>query len=139
MDLVTPIKAPLRLARDAWRALKPALGFPTPPAPYSYVPAPPPPQRPPRRVIAIRVEETPNPHARKLVASVTLHDGPSITASTPDEAARSPVSRRLLAVAGVRSVFLVRDFVTVTRDPAAPWPTLLPRLEAAIQDALNDG
>jgi hypothetical protein len=134
MDVVTAIKVPLRALREGWRALKPALGVPTPAAPYSYVPAAPPPQRPPRRTFAVRVEETPNPNARKLVASVELHDGPSITATSPADAARSPVTRRLFEVAGVRSVFLARDFVTVTRDPGVPWPTLIPRLEAALQE-----
>lgn len=138
MDVSTIIKVPLRLLREGWRALKPALNIPTPPEPYSYVPAAPPPQRPPRRTIGLRVEETPNPHARKLLASVLLHDGPSITATSPAEAAPHPVTRRLFEVPGVKSVFLVRDFVTVTREAAVPWSELLPRLEAAIQDAIND-
>lgn len=139
MGPLTPIKPAVRSLRSAWRALRPSLGFAAHHEPTTEVPPRPAAQRPPRREVKIRVEETPNPHARKLTCSVTLHEGPSLVVSTAADAANNPVARALFAVPGVTGLFLVRDFVTVTRSPAAPWPDLLPRLISVLSDALAEG
>ena len=39
----------------------------------------------------------------------------------------------LMALEGVASVFMVEDFVTVTKRPEADWQELIPRVEAAIR------
>jgi hypothetical protein len=52
------------------------------------------------------------------------------------EAENEPLARRLLAEPGVRSVFIVADFVTVTRDPEVAWSDLTPRVKAALREVL---
>lgn len=131
------LKLPFRVARSVYRAVRPT---PTDPGPQAAAGAPPSaptpataaPTGPP---IAVHVEDTPNPEARKLVCDVTLVDEGSIVANAPSPEQPAWV-RALFDVGGVRTVFATRDFVTVTRAPDGPsWDALAPRLVKALQDA----
>jgi hypothetical protein len=85
----------------------------------------------------IRFDETPNPHAGKFTVGRTLLEGRrGITFDSPEAAAQNPIAARLLAEPGVRSVFIVADFVTVTRDPDTAWADLAPRVQAALRQVL---
>jgi hypothetical protein len=44
-----------------------------------------------------------------------------------------PLAARLFTVEGVRSLFFLRDFVTVTRRPGADWEPLMARVEEGIR------
>jgi hypothetical protein len=84
-----------------------------------------------------KFQETPNPNAGKFTVGRTLVEGRSgLTFASPEEARADPVAARLFAEAGVRSVFMVADFVTVTKDDAASWRDLAPRVQAALREAL---
>lgn len=85
----------------------------------------------------IRYQETPNPNAGKFTVGRTLVEGRrGLTFDTAEAARGNPVAERLLAEPGVRSVFIVADFVTVTRDPAVSWADLAPRVQAALREVL---
>ncbi|HET7232285.1 MAG TPA: NifU N-terminal domain-containing protein [Longimicrobium sp.] len=85
----------------------------------------------------IRFDETPNPHAGKFTVGRTLLEGRrGMTFDSPEAAAGNPIAARLLAEPGVRSVFIVADFVTVTRDPDTTWADLAPRVQAALRQVL---
>jgi hypothetical protein len=85
----------------------------------------------------IRFDETPNPQAGKFTVGRTLLEGRrGITFDSPEAAAGNPVAARLLAEAGVRSVFIVADFVTVTKHADAAWAELAPRVQAALREVL---
>ena len=85
----------------------------------------------------VKFHETPNPDAGKITVGRTLIDGRSgRTFDSPEAAAANPIAARLFAEPGVRSVFIVADFVTVTRQPGTPWPELAPRVQAALRDVL---
>jgi len=86
----------------------------------------------------VTFSETPNPEAGKFtVAGRTLVEGRR--GRTIDSAAAAegdPLAARLLAEPGVRSVFIVADFVTVTKAPDAAWGELAPRVRAALREVL---
>src|SRR4051812_41535209 len=82
-------------------------------------------------------QETPNPLAGKFTVGRTLVEGRrGRTYDSPEAAAGEPIAARLLAEPGVRSVFIVADFVTVTRDPSADWSELVPRITRVLRDLL---
>jgi Fe-S cluster biogenesis protein NfuA len=57
-----------------------------------------------------------------------------------EEAERvSPLARRLFAVDGVRSVFVTRDFVAVTKQAAADWYVLKPAVLGAMVEHFMSG
>lgn len=83
--------------------------------------------------LAVRVERTPNPNALKFTLNREVWSGRARTVSDRDEAFGLPLAARLLAIPGVKSLFFLRDFITVTRDAGADWGTLADAVEQSIQ------
>lgn len=75
-----------------------------------------------------RPSPTPNPDAMKFTLDVTLPE--RILATRGDEVA-DPLTRALLAIDGVASVFGVNDFVTITRERDADWDPIVCAVEEA--------
>lgn len=84
----------------------------------------------------VRVLPTPNVNALKFVVLRRLTEGRSRTFRSPEEAVGHPLAAGLFAIPGVVQVFVLNDFVTVTRDPAAGWEEIAGRAEAAIREHL---
>ena len=79
----------------------------------------------------------PNPEAGKFTVGKTLVEGRhGLTFDSAQAARGTPAAERLLAEPGVKSVFMVADFVTVTKDPSATWADLAPRVQAALREVL---
>ncbi len=86
--------------------------------------------------VTVEVQPTPNVNALKFVTNRRLTEGRSRTFRTAAEAAEMPLARRLLEIPGVVQVFLLNDFITITRDPAASWEAIVPRAEEVIKSSL---
>ena len=85
----------------------------------------------------VQYDPTPNPHAGKFTVGRTLVEGRSgRTYDSAESAADDPVAAALMALEGVSGVFMVADFVTVTKAPGASWTELAPRVQDAIRAAL---
>jgi NFU1 iron-sulfur cluster scaffold homolog, mitochondrial len=85
----------------------------------------------------VEFQPTPNPNAGKFVVSQQVTPiGTSRSYYDEDEAREDPVARAVMGLGGIRSVFMVDDFITVTKTPAARWDELIPRVEEAIRDHL---
>lgn len=91
----------------------------------------------PRKTLNILVEETPNPNARKFVCGVPVVEKGSLIFNSAAEAGANPTAKAIFGLGGVRSVFMVKDFVSVTREPAADWEKLAPQITNAIQQTLG--
>lgn len=87
------------------------------------------------RVIA---EETPNPNAMKFVCSVKVVAKGSMSFGNAVVAQDHPLGKAVFAIPGVKSVFAVNDFVTVTKDEAVSWIAIVEPLEHAIAEALSN-
>lgn len=107
---------------------------PRPPAPAAAPTAAP---APAIRTVEVWAEPTPNPDAMKFSASVPVAPRGALSFDSAAAAADHPLGRAIFASGGVRSMFAVNDFVTVTRAAGADWATLAPRLEEAIAEALS--
>jgi NFU1 iron-sulfur cluster scaffold homolog, mitochondrial len=82
-------------------------------------------------------QQTPNPNAGKFVVSQQVAPvGTSRSYYEADEAREDPVARALMRLTGIRSVFMVDDFITVTKTPAASWDDLIPQVQEAIREYL---
>lgn len=87
----------------------------------------------------IQVSATPNPDSLKLTLSTGRFIETGMESfSTPEEAERHPLGRRLFALAGVSNVFILPQFVTVTKHPAADWDLLVPKIEQAMSSYLDE-
>ena len=87
----------------------------------------------------IQTETTPNPATLKFLPGLSVMDEGTADYQTADDAGNSPLAQRLFAVAGVRGVFLGRDFVTITKDEATDWDHAKPALLGAIMEHFQSG
>ncbi len=79
-------------------------------------------------------DPTPNPNAYKFTLDRLVTPGGSQSFASADQAAANPLAARLFAVEGVKALFFLNNFITVTKDPAASWETLVPAIVEAITD-----
>lgn len=85
--------------------------------------------------MTIRFQPTPNPNAGKFVLDRQVIEGDAPKSFfSMEEAEGNRLAQALLALDGVANVFMVEDFVTVTKKPEADWGTLIPRVEQAIRE-----
>ncbi|MDQ7841049.1 MAG: NifU N-terminal domain-containing protein [bacterium] len=84
----------------------------------------------------LMVLPTPNTNALKFVVGRRLTHGRSQTFRSAEEAVGNPLAAGLFAIPGVVQVFVLNDFVTVTRDPAAAWESIAGRAEITIREYL---
>ncbi len=87
--------------------------------------------------VMVRHQATPNPNAVKFVVDRQVVESGSRSYFSAAEAAGDPVGEALMAIDGVASVFMVKDFITVTKSPSADWSELMPRVEDAIRATLQ--
>ena len=83
--------------------------------------------------VAVDIQPTPNVNALKFIVNRRLTEGRSQTFRSREDAAAHPLAAKLFAISGVVQVFLLNDFVTVTRDPNAAWDDIATAAEAAIR------
>lgn len=73
----------------------------------------------------VQPEPTPNPNAMKFTVGIPVGGPATYTAATADD---NPMARELLALAGVTSVFMTADFVTVSKSADGDWAALTPAI-----------
>jgi len=88
----------------------------------------------------ILTEDTPNPDTMKFLPGRNILGEQCATMEIADAkaAAVSPLAQTLLSLEGVKSVFLGRDFITVTRKSSKDWAALKPVVLTAIMEHFVD-
>jgi hypothetical protein len=85
----------------------------------------------------VRFQPTPNPNAGKFIVNRTVVDGKSSRSFyNREQAAADPIASALFGLDGVASIFMVDDFVTVTKEQAADWSELIPRVIETMEQVL---
>lgn len=79
-------------------------------------------------MIDVTPEATPNPNAIKFTLDRPAVEGRSQTFRAGSDPAGSPLGARLFALDGVTNVFMVSNFVSVTKDDGGDWNELVPRV-----------
>ena len=87
----------------------------------------------------IQTEATPNPLTLKFLPGQTVVAGPPRDFKSAEEAAASPLAKRLFALDGVTGVFMGSDFVSVTKADGASWPELKPAVLGVIMEHALSG
>jgi hypothetical protein len=82
--------------------------------------------------VEFSIDPTPNPNSMKITVSTVLSPG-AVTYGSPAEAEKNDFAKALFAVPGVRSIFVVNNFATVSKDPAADWSDIAPKLRDVVQ------
>ncbi len=82
--------------------------------------------------VRIQIENTPNPRALKFTVGEPV-GGPA-TLKDPEA---DPRFGPILNVAGVQSVFITADFVTVTKTEDGDWEAIAPAVVSLIEGAFS--
>ena len=85
----------------------------------------------------ITVQGTPNPNAAKFVLDRVIAEQ-GRTWFDPKDGDDDPVARHLFEVAGVRALFMVENFITVTKEEDVEWEDIIDDVTRAIRDGLSD-
>ena len=86
----------------------------------------------------IQTEDTPNPATMKFLPSRAVVEAP-VDIADESGASVSPLAETLFEIEGVKSVFLGKDFISVTRDDTVDWAALRPSVLVAIMDHFVEG
>lgn len=84
--------------------------------------------------LKIEVSTTPNEHALKFTLDRPAIESGHKTYGNAEAAQESTVAHALFQLEGVASVFLMADFITVTKTPDASWDALHPAVVKTIQE-----
>ncbi len=84
-------------------------------------------------MIDVTPEPTPNPNALKFTLDRPSTDRRSETFREGSDPAESPLGARLFALEGVTNVFMAANFVSITKEHAADWDDLVPRVIDALR------
>ena len=87
----------------------------------------------------IQTESTPNPATLKFLPGQEVLATGTADFPSPDQAATSPLAKRIFAVDGVSAVFFGTDFVTVTKGDAIEWDHVKPAILGAIMEHYQSG
>lgn len=79
----------------------------------------------------IKVEQTPNPRARKLI--VAPAPGSIRSYFKPADASGDPLGEALFSIEGVTNVLIHTGFISVCIAPDAKWPATITRLKETLR------
>ena len=92
----------------------------------------------PASTMEVIPEATPNPNAVKFTLDRPSTDGKATTVREGTDPSVSPLGASIFALDGVTNVFLVSNFVSVTKVDAADWQELAPQVIARIEAHFED-
>lgn len=87
--------------------------------------------------VQVVVEPTPNPNSMKFTLNKVVAQKGEFY-STPAQGERSPLAKKLFGLSGVAAVFLLNNFVTITRQPAAEWEPLITLVRETLQQHFSE-
>jgi hypothetical protein len=83
--------------------------------------------------VNVSITPTPNPNSMKITVDRTVIDKGSKTFDSAAEASSNPLASALFNIGGVASVFMLNNFITVTKASDADWKAMLPELERIVR------
>src|SRR5215510_9240850 len=83
--------------------------------------------------VTVYAEMTPNPQAMKFVTDIYLCERP-IEYSTPQQAENNLLAKKLFEFQGIKNVFILSSFITLTKEGTQDWYELLSPIREAIKN-----
>ena len=82
----------------------------------------------------IEIQPTPNPNALKFVLDRQVSQQP-MSFFNADAATDFPLAKRLFEIAGVSSLLLLGDFITINKSPDGDWDDIKNQARQVLKDA----
>ncbi|MCB9245270.1 MAG: NifU family protein [Flavobacteriales bacterium] len=90
-------------------------------------------------IITIYAEATPNPESMKFVSNKMIYANESIDFRSKEKVSGSPLAQALFDFPYVKGVFIMNNFISITKDAGSEWFDLIPELKDFIRKWLEDG
>lgn len=84
-------------------------------------------------------EATPNPDTMKFVFNKMILPGESVDYPEPGKAGNSPLAKNLFEFNFVNGVFIMNNFVTITRKPGIGWEEIVPIMREFLKSYIAAG
>ncbi|ELK45231.1 NifU N-terminal domain-containing protein [Halobacillus sp. ACCC02827] len=84
--------------------------------------------------MAIQVQETPNPNARKFTVEKLIFQGDGSVSVMPGQTSEHTIMNDLMELDGVDNVFGFQNFITVNKLPQADWDELNPKVKSTLEE-----
>jgi NFU1 iron-sulfur cluster scaffold homolog, mitochondrial len=88
-------------------------------------------------VITIYAEQTPNPESMKFVANKMILPNDSIDFRNKSEVSYCPLAEDLFQFKFVKGVFIMNNFVSITKSADVEWFNIIPEMKKFIQEYLE--
>lgn len=88
-------------------------------------------------VPAVHVQGTPNPNAAKFVLDRSILGEQGRSYFDAESAEPDALASQLFQIAGVRALFMVDNFITVTKADEASWDDMVDAIRTSIQEELG--
>ena len=85
----------------------------------------------------VRTRETPNPNALQFVVNAVVLDNGNISFANKEEAKEDKMAAALFEKPGVLNVYVMENFITVTKDDKTSWIPLKDRVWKSIDDTVT--
>lgn len=89
-------------------------------------------------IIDLYTEATPNPETLKFVVNKVLYENKSADFQNVTSASNSPLAMDLFGFPFVKGVFIMNNFITITKHPETIWEDIMPSLKAFIKKYVQD-
>ena len=86
--------------------------------------------------VEVSVSTTPNENALKFTLNQMVMESGHKTYASAEKAEESLIAKKLFEIDGVTSVFLIQDFITITKDPASNWQGIQEKIITTIKETL---
>jgi Fe-S cluster biogenesis protein NfuA len=90
-------------------------------------------------IITVYSEATPNPASMKFVANKMLLANDSVDFRSKDKVKDAPMAEKLFAFPYVKGVFIMNNFVSVTKAEDYEWFDIVPHLKKFVKEYLESG
>ena len=84
----------------------------------------------------VRTRETPNPNALQFVINAVILDNGNISFANKEEAKDDKMAAALFEKPGIINVYVMENFITVTKDDKTSWIPLKDRVWKSIDDTV---
>ncbi|WP_226576879.1 NifU N-terminal domain-containing protein [Halobacillus litoralis] len=84
--------------------------------------------------MAIEVQETPNPNARKFTTGSMIFQGDGSVSVMPGQTSEHKIMNDLMELDGVDNVFGFQNFITVNKLPQADWDELSDKVKSTLEE-----
>lgn len=90
-------------------------------------------------LVNVYAEATPNPGSMKFVINRMICPNESVDFRKSEEVKNSPLASSLFEFQYVKGIFIMNNFITITKTEESEWTTIIPELRGFLKEYIEAG